>query len=333
MNVQDALDVVLGPDGLGNFNFESAEDRGRALTLFLLPHLRERGVRFDDGTPLHWITGPDQGVGKTSLGRVCVNTRLRPYPRSEGDRAAIIEDAQQPWESGVVFFDNVHETVQSTVLASAMTSPERRGGQLIWVMTVQPGVRGSADFLGPRGRAVEIHLAAEPPDGPLPAALSADEAEREAGRAELDAAGKALVEAWDQAGRPERSGPAVTRWRRWEAVLGGVIDALGPAVGPGVTFQRPDGIPKTLSRTGDVVTDTFSVLFGTERRTTTELYTDPNFSAVVGPLCKRWTPEGLSQLLQHRRRRGLLASEGQRPATWWVPSAANAGAPETGNGL
>jgi hypothetical protein len=312
----DALDLLLGPEGLGNFPFVDETDRGNATALLLLRHLiRLKGVRLDDGTPLHWIEAPRQGAGKSSLARLCTGERGVAWVRAEWVREKIINqtrlvpDVVTGPRSGVTFFDNVNERVQSSVLASAMTSG---GPANVWVMTVQPSVTGSEDFIGPRGRAVRIRLTGEPPEGRLPAALSADPAKQETGRGELTAAAEELIRGWDEQGRPERSGPSVTRWRRWEAVVGGLLDLHG------VPFLNAEGGSKAPSGTGDPVIDTLYALHGTKRVTTDELYLDPKFADVVRPLTRSWTVRGLSQLLQHRAKAGLLVREGSRPALWRV---------------
>jgi hypothetical protein len=333
-DVRDAVDVLLGPEGLGNFNFVDQVDRGGALALLLLPHVRALGVRFDDGTPLHWIEAPQQGVGKTSLARLCTGADGVPYSRVEWKRSQVINAALtsrgqgDTLHGGVVFFDNVHEKVESSALAVALTNrqvepgPGGRTRTLIWVMTVQPGTSGSEDFVGPRGRAVKVRLTGEPPEGRLPLVFSLDPAVRESARAALDEACRTLVGAWDQAGRPERAGPYSTRWRRWEAVMGGLLD-LVTADDSGMTdarvlFLGAEGARRGPSRTGDPLVDAFSDLYGTERRSTKELFRDERFSVVARPLCRSWNELGLSQLLQHRVKAGKLAKEGTRPTVWWV---------------
>lgn len=351
--VDDALELLLGPEGLGNFRFVSDSDRGNALALMLLRAMRTQErveaeewkervdavrrrhpyhpghdeapevltvrreareaaarreaehVRFDEGTPLHWIEAPTQGAGKTSLARLCTHTSPAPWPRSESARLGAIRNAATKWSTGVVFFDNVHQTVTSPVLASAMTDG---GPELTWVMTVQPNITASEDFIGPRGRAVRIRLTGGAPDGRLPRALCGDAA----ARAALDEACDVLTDAWTAAGRPELEGPFVTRWRRWEAQLGGLLRMHS------LSTVRDSRAITEPSVTNDPIVTTLRALYGAGSASTKQLHCNPQFARVVKPLMHDWTVRALSQRLSRLAIAGFLVREPGREARWRV---------------
>lgn len=321
---EDALDLLLGPEGLGNFRFVGDDDRGLALALMLLRHLRDRGARFDDGTPLHWIEAPTQGAGKTSLARLCTGgARSVAYTRSERERERAIATALVG--SGVVFFDNVQMDVTSAVLARALTEGAstsrvvsgRRADWLVYVMTVQPGVNASEDYLGSRGRSVRIRLTGEPPEGRLPASLGADPVARETAQAELNEACSTLVEAWEAEGRPERSGPFLTRWRRWEAVLGGLLNLHEIPFLGGTSAVERGPVPAEDPLLDAVRAHLQRCSTGTS--TALKLFKDPGVFSAGDGLRQPWTPRALSQLLADYEKRGQMAGIPGRTKLWKLP--------------
>ncbi len=121
--VAAARHFILG-DFLGDFPFVDASAQAHAVALGLLPFVR---FMFDGPTPLHLITAPSEGVGKTKLARALS------FAATGQDPATITQMRDDDeWRKRItttllaspttVLIDNLQRRLDSPTLASVLTS-------------------------------------------------------------------------------------------------------------------------------------------------------------------------------------------------------------------
>lgn len=247
--VKAALSLLMD-DMLVDFAFEGEADRAHALSLLLLPFVREM---IDGPTPLHLIDAVVHGSGKGLLAKVClmvsqgVEMEVKPFPENEGELRKTITATLLEGKP-VVMFDNVNDALDSGVLAAATTEPvwsDRRLGstanitariRCVWVITGN-NLRVSGELarrsaprirLDPSTKTNDPTIAENPH---LRAGFRHDNLVRwvKDHIAELAHAALVLVRSWVAAGSPAWSGRAIGSYESWSKTLGGILEHVGVA--------------------------------------------------------------------------------------------------------
>jgi putative DNA primase/helicase len=252
-DVKEARDLLLN-DLLGEFDFQDEPSRANALGLVLLSFVRE--FIGDSPTPLHVITAPQAGSGKSYLAQAalipgCGLPDMSAEPRNDDELRKGIT-ARLLSGTPALIFDNLSQELNSPVLAAALTMPKwsdrvlgrseevATSNRLIWVATGN-NVTTSDEL---RDRVCPIWL--EPRDG-TPARRRGVGTFRhsdlhgwaQANRARLAGACITLVQHWltgqarllpdgtfardDQGRHP--SDATMGSFERWASVIGGILAA------------------------------------------------------------------------------------------------------------
>src|SRR4051812_46196774 len=220
---------------LGGFCWASDADLVNAVGLLLTGFLANHFV--SEPKPVGIIDGNQKGLGKTLLIQ-CFGHVL---DAAEPPRIPLVRDDElekklcaQPREgrSGIFFFDNVRERVESALIEANALSPLlsfrilgqsgniSRPNAYLWVLTSNQA-SGTEDLIS-RGLPVRLRYEGNPrertfAESPLDLAR----------RYRLEVLGElaGMVERWKQAGRP----PGIPKHRcdRWARVVGGILAANG----------------------------------------------------------------------------------------------------------
>jgi putative DNA primase/helicase len=237
--VQVARRLLL-EDLLGDFPIVSDSDRAHAVSLLLLPFVREL---IDGPTPLHCIEKPTIGTGATLLAEMLLYPALgkafavMPAPTTETEWQKQVVASLRDAPAAVVI-DNISTRVTSTALASVLTASTFRGRllgtseqvglpvQCAWVATGNNPV-WSAEL---QRRLVRIRLDAGTEHPHLRDAQSFRHPNLRhwvaTHRGDLVWAALTLVQAWVDRGQPKGT---VTRasYEAWAQVLGGILQVAG----------------------------------------------------------------------------------------------------------
>lgn len=228
---------------IGDFPFVRQSDRAHAVGLLLLPFLRGA---IDGPTPLHWVTAPSPGTGKsklvdTLLAAACGRVPSSPFPTKEDEQRKTITSVLRRSPIAVKW-DNVKGTVQSQALELALTEDtyEDRvlGGstqfsaavRCVWTLTSNNATVGTdmARRVVPINLDAKVELPARrqgPAEGtewrhPQPGWARDN-------RADLSRAALVLCRNWVQAGSPSGYTGRLGSFEEWERVVGGVLAAAG----------------------------------------------------------------------------------------------------------
>jgi hypothetical protein len=223
---------------LGDFPFTGPSEVAHAVSALLLPYVREM---LPSPTPLHMIEKPTPGTGGTLLAQ-CLSYGVSgkwlagltiPRDESEWRRVLLAKLLQHP----VIFLlDNIHETLDSAALASAITAEtfeDRYIGSsdmatapvfCLWLATANNPAM-SAELVR---RTVRIRLDAqvERPDTRTGFRHPNLKAWVEASHALLVWAALTIIQAWIAASRPG-GGKTLGMFEPWAAALGGILDVAG----------------------------------------------------------------------------------------------------------
>lgn len=228
---------VIG-DWLADFPFEGPADACNAVAFFLLLLTR----RMVSGpTPLHLIEAPQEGTGKTLLGRVlCAGATgrepcLSAFAPREEERQKRITSALASG-APVVFLDNVKGTVESPSLELATTtmvwSDRILGVSRDVTVPVTAAWLATGNNLDPSAdlarRIVPIRLArkVETPADATGFRHADIMAWTLANRPRLVAAGVAMVNHWQASGSP-RGRATMGSYEAWAGVIGGILTSAG----------------------------------------------------------------------------------------------------------
>lgn len=235
-DIKAARDLILY-DLLGDFPFESPADLAHAMAAALLPYVRRM---IDGPTPLHLITAPEKGTGKTLLAGVLSQLatgspcEARALPHS-GDEVRKMITAELIAGRPVVLLDNV-TSADSSALAAALTSAwwtDRLLGKsekvtvqnrAMWLMTAN-NPHYSVE-IARRSVRIRLDAAQEQPwrrEKFKHPHLSEWVHES---RGDLVAAALTLIQAWVAAGKP-RSAATLGSFDQWSAVMGGILEVAG----------------------------------------------------------------------------------------------------------
>lgn len=220
---------------LGEVAFVDDASRAHAVGLMVLPFVR---ALIDDQTPLHLFDAPTQSSGKTYAAQICVApfSEAIPSPEKKNDeenRKSLF--AQLATGCSHVFLDNIKGRLSDPTLAAAITVKSMKDrligtGQMVTVSTRVTWLATSNNAELDRdavSRCIMIRLDTndENPEGrefcgdPLRYIA--------ANRAQVIGAILTLVRAWQAAGSPEKSGKRLSRFPRWERVIGGILEMNG----------------------------------------------------------------------------------------------------------
>jgi hypothetical protein len=228
---------------IGDFPFVHQSDRAHAVGMLLLPFLRGA---IDGPTPLHWVTAPTAGTGKTKLvdtllAAGCGRVPASPWPKDDNEQRKTVTSLLRGSPIAVKW-DNVRGKVESQTLELALTEntiDSRLLGfstqfsaevRCVWTLTANNGQAGP-DMVR---RIVPIHLDAEVESpasrqGPSEGSKWRHDLPNWAheNRAELARAALVLCRNWVQAGSPSGYTGRRGSFEEWERVVGGVLAAAG----------------------------------------------------------------------------------------------------------
>lgn len=254
--------IALVNEALCDFLFETPGDKAHAISLFLLPFVREMVA---GPTPLYNIEAPIAGTGKGLLSHVLLDPSssyhmLTETRREDEQEKQIATACMSMWPTAVL--DNVSSAVKSPLLASIVTSREPE----IRVMGVLKAVRvrrvpifvitaNNPSFSEENARRVARIRIVSP---------IADPADRsdfkhpdlelwiEEMRADLCRAAVTMVKAWVAKGAPRVKGRPWGSFEAWAGVMGSLTAFLG-FEGFGSARIERDSIMSTESRWRELI--------------------------------------------------------------------------------
>ncbi|MDO8630592.1 MAG: hypothetical protein Q7R41_08860, partial [Phycisphaerales bacterium] len=238
-DVESAL-TLLQRELLGDFPFVSHSDRAAALTVLLLPFVREQ---IDGPVPIIAIEKPTIGTGASLLVELltfpATGVVLTPMnaPRQEEEMRKRIT-ASLLRSPAFMFFDNVSGRFASESLAAVVTSTEYEDRRLGHSETIRVPVRCGWVITGNNPvydseiirRTVRCRLDAQL-DRPWLREVKGFRHPNirqwaAAHRADIVWAALVLVRSWLAAGRPVGT-PSLGSFERWSAVMGGIFQTVG----------------------------------------------------------------------------------------------------------
>ena len=254
--------IALIDDALYDFMFESKGDRAHALSLFLLPFVREM---IDGPIPLYNIEAPIAGTGKGLLARVLLrpSNSFRMIPettREDEQEKQITAVCVNAWPSAII--DNVSNVVKSPLLASIVTSkePELRvmgSYKMVRVMRVPIFVitANNPSFSEENARRVARIRIVSPIEDPADREGFRHphlETYLEEARADLCRAAVTMVKAWLANGSPRSVGRPWGSFEAWADVMSGLTAFLG-FEGFGTVRIEKEAIDSSESRWRELV--------------------------------------------------------------------------------
>jgi len=227
---------------LCDFPFSSKANKANAIALFLLPFCRE----FIDGvTPLHVISAPAQGSGKTLLANVITKVfnphqTISSIPEgrdSDNELRKLITTKLMSLASHI-FFDNVSGKLESPNLAAVLTTllwSDRALGQnkeiavpnqTTWLMTGN-NLKLCLDILR---RTLEIRLDAQCENPSERTKFKHSNLPRWATEQRGNLVGAAIIfiRYWLAAGQPKtKNAPQMGSFEEWRNTIGGILETVG----------------------------------------------------------------------------------------------------------
>ena len=236
--VQDAVRLFLD-EMFGDFPFVDEASRAHALALALLPVCR---YMIDGATPLHLISAPTHGAGKSLLAEVALlpaygrEPAATPEARSSEEwgkllTSVILAGAQ------AVFLDNVARPLEGSGMATALTQSnwsDRLLGvnrtidapiRCLWVATAKNPITSAE--IARRCCLIRIDPNMEHPEDRTGFRHPHLKRWIREHRAELLTAAITLVRNWVEQGRPLWSKRRKGSYEAWGEVIGGILDAAG----------------------------------------------------------------------------------------------------------
>lgn len=236
-DIARAVHLIVG-ELLGEFPFASDAERAHAVSLLLLPFVRELVPGL---TPLHLIEAPSPGTGKGLLTTACLIPAV-------GDAVAVMAEGrdEDEWRKrltsklltgpAVIVIDNVRNRVESSSLAAVLTTgtwEDRLLGQsrmlsirigCAWVATANNPTMSSEIAR----RTVRIRLDATVDRPWLRTGFRHPNLRTWAleNRTELVAAVVTIVRAWLDAGRP-KGDATLGMFEGWAHTMGGILEVAG----------------------------------------------------------------------------------------------------------
>ena len=238
--IEASRDLLL--DFLTDFPFISVGERANAISIMLLPFVRDL---IDGATPLYLIEKPSPGTGATLLAEILI------YPSIGRDLPVMTEGGEDAeWRkritaqlsegASVIFIDNITKRLESPALAAAITAPVWTDRILSLSKTIHVPVRcvwiatGNNPPLSPEiaRRTVRIRLDAKT-DRPWMRGQFKYPNLREfvaMHRAEVVKTCLVLIQAWIAAGKPVHTvsgGNIIGSFESWAKTMGGILEVAG----------------------------------------------------------------------------------------------------------
>ncbi len=230
-NVEAAKSLLLG-ELLGEVAFADESSRANALALMVLPFVRRM---ISEQTPLHLFDAPTQSSGKTYAASVCLAPFSEVVPTTEKkdaeeNRKALFAECASG--AATIFIDNVKGSLGDPTIAAAITTGKLSGRLIgtgekitidtraVWVATSN-NAQLDADAAS---RSIFIRLDTQQ-ENPEAREFTRDPlATIRRERPAVIGAIVTLVRAWQKAGAPNQKKKCRTRFKKWEQVLGGILD-------------------------------------------------------------------------------------------------------------
>jgi hypothetical protein len=229
---------------LADFPFADSASRAHAFALMLQPFVRSL---IEGPTPLFAVDAPAPGNGKGLLVETCLYPALGPIkanpfvPNNIEINKTIL--AKLVAQDGAMFYDNVQRgvTVDSSVLASALTSVEFEGRELgvtrmrnaanTMTWTVTGNNLAMSTEVGRRTALIRLNRGMANPGDFQEFAIEDLRGHVAEHRGELAWAALTLARAWWAAGaerwRPAPGVPRLGSYESWYGVLGGILHVAG----------------------------------------------------------------------------------------------------------
>ena len=238
--VQNAVRLFLD-DLLTDFPFVDQASRAHALALALLPVCR---YMIDGATPLHLISAPTHGAGKSLLAECALlpaygrEPAATPEARSSEEWGKLLTSVIMAG-SQVVFLDNVARPLEGSGMATALTQSHWSDRLLgvnrtidapirnIWLATAKNPV--TSPEIARRCCLIRIDPNMEHPEDRTGFKHPHLKRWIREHRAELLSAAICLVRNWVAKGRPLWKGQRKGSYEAWGEVMGGILDAAGVA--------------------------------------------------------------------------------------------------------
>jgi hypothetical protein len=233
-NVSQAKSLIFD-NLLAEVAFADAASRAHAVALMLLPAIMPL---IHDDTPLHLWDAPQQSNGKTYGARVCIAPTCEAVPspdkkNNEENRKELFSKLLSGPSN--VFIDNVKSNLNDPTLATAITSPHIEGRilgashnvrvstRVVWIATSN-NAQLDRDAIS---RCIMIKLDANE-EHPEDRVFKGDPLQYiSTHRDEVVGAIITLIRNWQAQGSPEKTGKTRSRFKRWEKVMGGILQANG----------------------------------------------------------------------------------------------------------
>jgi len=238
--VQNAVRLFVG-ELLLDFPFVDQASRAHALALALLPVCR---YMIDGATPLHLISAPTHGAGKSLLAECALlpaygrEPAATPEARSSEEWGKLLTSVIMAG-SQVVFLDNVARPLEGSGMATALTQSHWSDRLLgvnrtidapirnIWLATAKNPV--TSPEIARRCCLIRIDPNMEHPEDRTGFKHPHLKRWIREHRAELLSAAICLVRNWVAKGRPLWKGQRKGSYEAWGEVMGGILDAAGVA--------------------------------------------------------------------------------------------------------
>lgn len=233
-NIAAAKELILNTI-LGEVSFVDDASRAAAIALMILPFVRR--LIFDQ-TPQHIFNAPTQSSGKTYTARVCIAPFCDAIPSPEKNSAEENRKslfAQLATGCSHIFVDNIKNSQSDPTLAAAITTGKLQDrligtGHMVTIETNVVWVATSNNAQLDRdavSRSILIQLDTND-ENPESREYQRDPLQYIAeNRAQVIAAILTLVRNWQQQGSQPKTGRCKSRFKSWEKVIGGILEANG----------------------------------------------------------------------------------------------------------
>lgn len=237
-NVQAAVNLLLD-DLLVDFPFVDEASRAHAVALAILPFVRHM---IDGATPLHLVSAPSHGAGKSLLVESCLIPALGEEPeattvaRSGEEWGKLLTTVIMAGKS-VVFLDNVDRPLEGSAMATALTQArwsDRILGQskamsapirCTWAATAANPT--TSEEIARRCALIRLDPNMERPSERTGFKHEHLKPWAKKHRAELAGAIVTIVRNWLDKGAPAWKKRTKGSYERWVQIMGGILESAG----------------------------------------------------------------------------------------------------------
>lgn len=279
--IQAALSLFFD-DMLHDFPFVDAASKAHALALVLLPFCRHM---IDGATPLHLISAPAHGAGKSLLAECTLlpaygrEPAATPEARSSDEWSKLLTTVLMDGRP-IVFLDNVARPLEGSGMATALTQAfwsDRILGvsrtvnapiRCVWVASAKNPV-ASAE-IARRCCLIRIDPNTENPEDRTGFKHPHLKRWILENRARLVGAAVTIVQNWVRRGMPIWKGSVKGSYESWTEIVGGILEAAGvPGFLENETAMR-ESAPETVAMRKFV--ETWFAVFGEKETTAKDLF-------------------------------------------------------------